>query len=91
VAVFASLKGAYRDQVEILERGGVNTIGKQHFIALYSPARERAFTSKNIRARFAAASLFPFNPDRVLRGIPHTGRDAIIIEFLLLIRTCVRT
>jgi predicted Fe-Mo cluster-binding NifX family protein len=70
VAVFAPLKAAYRDQVEILERGGVNTIDKQHFTALYSPAREKAFTSKNIKAGFAATGLFPFNPDRVLRGVP---------------------
>jgi hypothetical protein len=41
ISVFAPLKSAYRDQVEILERGGVNTIGKQHFTSLYSPARER--------------------------------------------------
>jgi len=70
VAVFAPLKVAYRDQVEILERGGVNTIGKQHFASLYSPAREKAFTVKNIKAGFAATGLLPFNPDRVLRGIP---------------------
>ncbi len=48
VAVFASLKVAYREQVDRLERGGVNTIGKQHFTSLFSPARERAFTPKNI-------------------------------------------
>ena len=69
VAVFASLKAAYRDQVDRLERGGVNTIGKQHFTSLFSPARERTFTSKNIKADFAASDLFPFNPDRVLRDI----------------------
>ncbi|KAH8674863.1 hypothetical protein BGZ60DRAFT_469017 [Tricladium varicosporioides] len=42
----------------------------EHFTALYSPARKRAFTPKNIKASFAASSLFPFNPDRVLRNIP---------------------
>lgn len=78
VAVFAPLKMAYREQVEILERGGVNTIGKQHFTALYSPARERAFTSKNIKAGFAATGLIPFNPDRVLRGIPKPPPEVII-------------
>lgn len=70
VATFAPLKAAYRDQVDRLERGGVNTIGKEHFTSLYSPARERAFTPKNIKAGFAASGLFPFNPDRVLRSIP---------------------
>jgi hypothetical protein len=60
---------AYREQAERLERGGVNTIGKEHFTSLYSPAREKAFTPKNIIASFAASGLFPFNPDRVLRSM----------------------
>jgi hypothetical protein len=38
VAVFAPLKAAYRDQVDRLERAGTNTIGKEHFTSLYSPA-----------------------------------------------------
>jgi hypothetical protein len=70
VAPFAPLKAAYRDQVDRLEQGGVNTIGKEHFTSLYSPAREKAFTPKNIKAGFAASGLIPFNPDRVLRSMP---------------------
>jgi hypothetical protein len=70
VAVFAPLKAAYREQVERLERGGVNTIGKEHFTSLFSPARTKAFTPKNIIAGFAASGLFPFDPDRVLRSMP---------------------
>ncbi|KAH4330485.1 hypothetical protein HBH98_256180 [Parastagonospora nodorum] len=70
VAIFGPLKTAYREQVERLERGGVNAIGKEHFTSLYKPARERAFTPKNIKAGFAASGLFPFNPDRVLRTVP---------------------
>ncbi|KAK7189938.1 transposase [Paraphaeosphaeria sporulosa] len=70
VSTFAPLKAAYRDQVERLERGGVNKIGKEHFTALYSPARVKAFTPKNIKAGFAACGLFPFNPERVLRSMP---------------------
>jgi hypothetical protein len=62
IAVFAPLKVAYREQVERLERGGINTTGKEHFTSLFSPARERAFTYKNIKAGFAASGLFPFNP-----------------------------
>jgi hypothetical protein len=69
VAVFAPLKAAYREQVERLERGGMNTIGKEHFTSLYSPVREKAFTSKNIIASFAASGLFLFNLDRVLRSM----------------------
>jgi hypothetical protein len=70
VVVFAALKAAYRDQTKRLLRGGASTVGKEHFISLYSPARERAFTKRNITAAWAASSLFPFNPDRVLRHTP---------------------
>jgi hypothetical protein len=70
VGVFASLKAAYRDEADRLFRGGANTVGKQHFTSLYSPAREKAFTKRNIMAGWAACGLFPFNPDRVLRMTP---------------------
>jgi len=70
IAVFGPLKAAYRDQVERLERGGVGTIGKEHFTYLYSPARERALTSRNIKAGFRASGLFPLDPDRVLTDMP---------------------
>jgi hypothetical protein len=42
--MFAPLKAAYRDEVEQLEQGSVNTIGKEHFTLLYSYARNKAFT-----------------------------------------------
>jgi hypothetical protein len=63
------LKAAYRDQADRLFRGA-NTVGKQHFISLYSPAREKAFTKRNITSAWAACGLFPFNLDRVLRVTP---------------------
>lgn len=78
VAVFAPLKEAYRQLAEQLEQGGINTIGKEHFTYLFSPARERAFTPKNSKAGFAATGLFPFNPDRVLRGIPKPPAELTI-------------
>ena len=78
----------YREQVERLERGGVNTIGKEHFTSLFSPARAKAFTAKNIKAGFAASGLFPFNPDRVLDSMPRpvighftvSTADKVIVE-----------
>lgn len=69
IAVFAPLKTAYRDNAERLERGGVNTVGKQHFTSLYSPARETAFTKRNILAGWSKGGLFPFNPQRVLQDM----------------------
>jgi hypothetical protein len=70
VSVFAPLKTAYRDQVERLNRGGVDTIGKEHFTYLYQPARDKAITRRNILAGWAASGLFPLNPQRVLLGMP---------------------
>jgi DDE superfamily endonuclease len=70
VGVFAPLKDAYRDEVDRLFRGCVNTIGKEHFTSVYSTAREKAFTKRNITSAWAACGLFPLNPDRVLRKTP---------------------
>ena len=69
IGVFGPLKAAYRDQVERLYRGGANTVGKEHSTSLYSPARDKALTPRNIKAGWIKAGLFPFNPDRVLRDI----------------------
>ncbi|KFY30724.1 hypothetical protein V493_01714 [Pseudogymnoascus sp. VKM F-4281 (FW-2241)] len=68
VGVFAPLKAAYRDEAERLY-WVTKTIGKEHFTSLYSPARDKAFTKRNITAAWAATGLFPFNPDRVLKTI----------------------
>jgi hypothetical protein len=77
VAVFAPLKTAYRDAVERLERGGVNTIGKQHFTSLYSRAREAAFTRRNILAGWSKSGLIPLNPQRVLKDMEKPSSDTV--------------
>ena len=88
VGVFAPLKAAYRDEAERLYRV-TNTIGKEHFTSLYSPARDKAFTKRNITAAWAASGLFPFNPDRVLKTIlkplaqltiPHTDEVGACLQ-----------
>lgn len=61
--------------MERLERGCVGTIGKQHFIYLYSPARQAAFSPRNIRAAWASAGLYPFNPRKVLDQIPKPAAE----------------
>jgi hypothetical protein len=78
VGVFSSLKGIYRDKADTLFRGGANTVGKEHFTSLYSPAREKALTKRNILAGWAACGLFPFNPDRVLRKTPKPLAQLVI-------------
>jgi hypothetical protein len=82
VAVFGPLKSAYRDEVDRLERGGVGTIGKQHFTYLYGPARDRAMTKKNVLAGWRASGLYPFNPDKVLTQLqkPVTEQAALTVK-----------
>jgi hypothetical protein len=80
VGPFAPLKTAYRDQVERLNRGGVDRIGKEHFTSLYSPAREKALSKRNISAGWAATGLFPFNPERVFRHTPRPLDVTTVLE-----------
>jgi hypothetical protein len=84
VAVFTPLKAAYHDNVERMERGGVNKIRKQHFTSLYSLARAAAFTRRNLLAGWSKGSLFPFNPQRVLKDLqkPSTGPADIVGELV---------
>jgi hypothetical protein len=69
VSVFGPLKTAYRDEVERRYRGGLTNVNKEHFTAIYSRARERGMTKKNILAGWAKTGLFLCNPSRVLRDI----------------------
>lgn len=78
VGVFAPLKTAYRDQVERLNRGGIDTVGKEHFTSLYDPARTKAFTRRNIKAAWAASGLLPFNPERVLQDMPRSPAELTV-------------
>ncbi|KAF1922990.1 uncharacterized protein M421DRAFT_76519, partial [Didymella exigua CBS 183.55] len=50
VGPFAPLKTAYRDQVERLNRGGVDMVSKEHFTYLYSPAQDRDMNKRNVQA-----------------------------------------
>ena len=61
-------------------RGGVGTVGKEHFTFLYGPARVRALTRRNIAAGWAATGLFPFNSDRVLRDTPKPPAERAVLE-----------
>jgi hypothetical protein len=75
VGVFGPLKAAYREQADDLYRGGANTVGKEHFTLLYSRARDKALTSRNIRSGWSRAGLFPLNPDKVLHHIPQPPNE----------------
>jgi hypothetical protein len=72
VGVFSPLKTAYREQVDMLYRGGAETVNKAHFTMLYSRARDAAMTSRNIRSGWSKAGLSPFNPRKVLDDMQET-------------------
>jgi len=63
------LRPPIAEKLNNLYQGGANTVRKEHFTSLYSPAREKALTSRNIKAGWSKAGLFPFYLDRVLRDI----------------------
>jgi hypothetical protein len=63
-----------------LYRGGLDTVGKEHFTSLYKPARERALTKRNITAGWAVSGLFPFNPERVLRDTPKPLPELTVLD-----------
>lgn len=69
VGVFSPLKTAYREQVDLLYRGGAETVNEAHSTLLYSRARDIALTSRNIRSGWSKTGLFPFNPRKVLDGM----------------------
>src|SRR5436190_6633855 len=90
VGPFAPLKTAYRDEVERLNRGGIDIVGKEHFTSLYKPARERALTKRNITAGWAATGLFPFNPERVLRGIQKPPAELTVPKANEVVGSCLQ-
>jgi hypothetical protein len=66
VGCFAVLKRAYGRFVSDLARVGYNHIDKLDFLADYPRARTEAFQPHIIQSSFAATSLVPVNPERVL-------------------------
>lgn len=69
VGCFSVLKRAYSKLVENQARCGVNHIGKLDFIMAYLNARAETFKSETTRNSFAATSLVPLNPERVLQSL----------------------
>jgi hypothetical protein len=66
VGCLSALEQAYGRNVEQITGRGVNHIDKPEFLPLYRQARQTALYQNNMQAGFAATSLVPYNPDRVL-------------------------
>jgi hypothetical protein len=66
IGYFAVLKRAYARLIESKTRARINYINKLDFLKAYPSARIKVFKSETIKNSFAAASLMPYNPDRVI-------------------------
>ena len=66
ISYFAPLKRAYGRFVSDLARASYNHIDKLDFLAEYPQARTEVVKSQIIQSSFAATSLTPIDPERVL-------------------------
>ena len=71
VRIFAPVRAAYREKVDRIYWGGLETVRKEDCTSLYKLAREKMITKRNIIVGWATSGLFPLDPDPVLR---HTAR-----------------
>ena len=69
VGLFGPLQHYYGLEVDDACRGGVTGIGKNRFIEMYERARTTAFTRENVLSAWAAAGLYPYDPERVIAKI----------------------
>ena len=70
VAVFGPLATFHGQETDRLTCNGVRRISKAEWVEIYTIAREKAFTSKNIEAAWRGAGLVPLDRSKVLRHIP---------------------
>ena len=66
VSCFAPLKHLYGQRVQEKIQKGVYSIGKEDFIYIYPAVHQQALSLLNIQSGFAATSLVPLSPERVL-------------------------
>jgi hypothetical protein len=66
VGCFASLKKAYRNQVENLIRNHINYITKLEFLPVFRAAFETVITKDNVCGGFRGTGIIPYDPEVVL-------------------------
>ena len=69
VALFSPLSNAYTKQLDdfINDSQGFTRLTKRDFFRLFWASWNEVFTSKNINSAFVTTSLYPFNPDIVIK------------------------
>ena len=66
VSCYSPLKRAYGHEVQDLAGQGIYHVDKVDFLSIYSKIWLFVFSSQNIKSRFLATGLLPYNPQRVL-------------------------
>jgi hypothetical protein len=59
ISVFGPIKTYYGEELDELCRGGVISIGKQHFTEMYNKSRTKALNPRTIKNAWARAGLYP--------------------------------
>ena len=66
ISCFAPLKHYYSQKIREMAQSGIYAIDKMDFLSIYTKIHACSFSKANILGGFAATSLVPFKPDRVL-------------------------
>jgi hypothetical protein len=61
-------------------RASINHIDKQEYLSAYMAIRSATFDTNNIKVRFAATGLVPYDPDRVLSGRKRLDSIRILVS-----------
>jgi len=74
VALFGPVKTFLSQELKRLTIVGVSRILKAEWVEEYTEARKRVFTVINVKTGWCRASLFPFNPEKILDRLPSIPR-----------------
>ena len=75
VVVFGPLATYHAQETDRLTRNGVRRLSKAEWVQVYTIARSKALTEKNILSAWRGAGLVPLNRQKVLRQLPSTAES----------------
>lgn len=65
VVIFAVLKRCFGKEMKNSEESTGQSVQKENFLTVYTPAHLAAFTEANIKAVFSKTGIYPFNRDAI--------------------------
>jgi hypothetical protein len=74
VAVFGPLATYHGQETDRLTRNGIRRLAKAEWVQIYTKARPKALTKKNILSAWRGAGLVLLNRHKVLRHLPPSSR-----------------